>query len=221
MGMLEWAEKEVEIACKREAPDRKEGEWDYGCACYESALKAYKSLMEDGHSGMSICFTQNILNSLIDGRNLTPIEDAPDVWNEIEDSTEYIKYQCKRNSALFKYEYKDGHVEYKDVDRVRCFDKHTGISYSMGLVSNIVNEMFPISMPYHPSSNPFKVCCEDFLTDEKNGDFDTVGILYVIKPDGERVEINRYFKDAPFNFEEIDKEEYNERKNMDKERRKS
>ena len=48
MGMKEWAEREVQIACKRENPDRKEGEWDYGCACYDSALKAFNSLMEDG-----------------------------------------------------------------------------------------------------------------------------------------------------------------------------
>lgn len=39
-----WAEREIEIACKHERGDSgsKDGEWDYGCACYESALKAYK-----------------------------------------------------------------------------------------------------------------------------------------------------------------------------------
>ena len=60
MMMKTWAEREVELACKRENPDRKEGEFDYGCACYESALKAYKSLMEDGHSGFSIGITKHI-----------------------------------------------------------------------------------------------------------------------------------------------------------------
>lgn len=30
MNMYEWAKKEVEIACKKENPDRKSGEWDYG-----------------------------------------------------------------------------------------------------------------------------------------------------------------------------------------------
>ena len=54
MSMLEWAKREVEIACKNENPDRKEGEFDYGCACYEGALKAFKSLCNQGHSGMSI-----------------------------------------------------------------------------------------------------------------------------------------------------------------------
>jgi hypothetical protein len=77
--MSDWAKREVEIACKREAPDRKDGEWDYGCACYESALKAYQSLMEDGHSGFSFSLTRQILNRLIDGKPLTPIEDIPEV----------------------------------------------------------------------------------------------------------------------------------------------
>ena len=49
-----WAENEVAIACRHEKPDRKDGEWDYGCACYESALKAFGSLCADGHSGFSI-----------------------------------------------------------------------------------------------------------------------------------------------------------------------
>ena len=31
MSLLDWAEKEIEIACKRENPDRKEGGWDYDC----------------------------------------------------------------------------------------------------------------------------------------------------------------------------------------------
>ena len=81
MDLEKWAEKEIEIACKKENPNREEGEWDYGCACYESALKAFKSLLEDEHSGFSISITKNILNRLIDGKPLTPIEDTDDVWD--------------------------------------------------------------------------------------------------------------------------------------------
>ena len=64
MSMSVWAKREIQIACSREAPDRKDGEWDYGCGCYESALKAYLSLMDDGHSGMSFSFTAAILKRL-------------------------------------------------------------------------------------------------------------------------------------------------------------
>ena len=83
--MKEWAEKEIEIACKRErnGNETPEGEWDYGCACYQSALKAFNSLIEDGHSGFSISLTKNILNRLIEGKPLTGIEDTDDVWYEV------------------------------------------------------------------------------------------------------------------------------------------
>lgn len=64
--MLEWAKREIELACKRERGDRPENEFDYGCACYTSALKAFESLLNDDHSGMSIMITKHILNRLID-----------------------------------------------------------------------------------------------------------------------------------------------------------
>ena len=101
MSMKEWAESEIAIACKRERGDASEGEWDYGCACYESAYKAFLSLLEDEHSGMSIGFTKAILNRLIDGKPLTPIEDTPDVWNEVGDN----QYQCKLNLHCHHHSY--------------------------------------------------------------------------------------------------------------------
>lgn len=36
---------------KRESAEDKD-DWDYGVACYESALRAYRSLERDGHSGI-------------------------------------------------------------------------------------------------------------------------------------------------------------------------
>ena len=113
MSMTEWAENEVRIACERENPNRKEGEFDYGCACYESALKAYECLCKDGGT--------------------------------------------------------------------------------------------------------IKVYCEDFLTNKKNGDFDTVGIFYAIKSDGTKVNISRFFKkDEPFDTDwvEISREQYSDRKEV-------
>ena len=184
MSMIDWAENEVKIACERERAESKtpEGEWDYGCACYESALKAYKSLMEDGHSGMSFSITRQILNRLMRGQPLTPIEDTEDVWNCIDDREDnFKKYQCKRMSSLFKDVYSDGVVKYTDVDRCYAvYSDSPDTSWNNGLVQNIIDEMFPITMPYIPG-NPIKVVCEDFLLDPKNGDYDTIGVLYAMK----------------------------------------
>lgn len=212
-----WAENEVAIACCREKPDRKDGEWDYGCACYESALKAFHSLCEDGHSGFSIGLTKAILNRLINNKPLLPIEDTNEVWSDISDMSglkgEECNYQCKRMSSLFKYVYADGTVKYRDVDHyhgvnINCPDA----PYHSGLIDTVMDELYPITMPYMPADRAYKVYTEEFLVDPKNGDFDTVGILYVITPSLERVEINRYFKEAPNGFAEIDEAEYVKRK---------
>lgn len=73
-------------------------------------------------------------------------------------------------------------------------------------------ELFPIKMPYMPLIDAYRVYTEDFLVDPKNGDYDTVGILYAVTPQGEKVEINRYFKETPVGFDEINEKEYLERK---------
>ena len=140
--MLDWARKEIEIACKKENPNRKEGELDYKCACYESALKAFESLCEDDHSGFSIKTTQSILVRLLDGQPLTPIEDTDDIWNDCLLSEDNPKvYRCKRMSSLFKYVYADGTVKYEDVNGSYCVDIHNPNStYFSGLVKKIINK---------------------------------------------------------------------------------
>jgi hypothetical protein len=74
-------------------------------------------------------------------------------------------------------------------------------------VQRIIDELYPISMPYVPEE-PFKIYCTDFLTDPKNGDYDTMGMFYGIKPNGERFEINKFFKEGDDNWIEIDNVEY-------------
>lgn len=216
MNMMNWAEKEVAIACanERKGSGKKDGEWDYGCACYESALKALRSLEEDGHSGMSIHLTKNILNRLIEGKPLTPIEDTDDIWEFCweADNKDYVNYQCKRMSSLFKKVYNDGRVIYNDVDRVTCVDINTKVTYGCGFVSRLIDDMFPITMPYYPNDG-YIVYCEDFLIDPMNGDFDTFGIFYVIDPEGNKIHIDRLFgDDSDGEMKEITIGEYCRRK---------
>jgi hypothetical protein len=214
--MSDWAQKEIEIACARErAASGNPDEWDYGCACYESAMKAYRSLMEDEHSGYSIGVTKNILVRLIEGKPLTPIDDVPEVWNKVPflSNDDTVAYQCSRMSSLFKYVDKNGTVTYSDNDRVTTtYVTNPGIFWHNGTASHIINEMSPISMPYWPLAKSYVVYAEEFLLDPANGDYDTVGYLYATTPDGERIEIGRYFAEKDGKFEEITFEEYCERK---------
>lgn len=229
MNIMEWARNEVEIACKRErGAAEKEGEdsWDYGCACYESALEALEALSGKGHTGMSIGFTKSILNRLIDWKPLTPIEDTDDEWEENDFGDAPNKnYQNKRMSSLFKTVYPDGTVEYRDVDKCYCVNMdNPNSSYHSGLVNRIIHEMFPIKFPYSPG-RPIKVVCDDILTDSKNGDFDTVAVYYAVVPNDDmetvtKISINRFFKEPDENtpenelyhgWKEITHEEYDER----------
>lgn len=216
-GMDLWAEKEVEYACEHEkAGDDGDGFSEYGCACYKSALKAFNSLMEDGHSGMSIGFTKDILNRLIMGKPLIPITDDDDIWaNEMSYERNGEKsIQCNRMSSLFKHIKEDGSVTYSDVSRVICVNiNDSNNRYHSGLIDKIINEMFPINLPYMPPTKPFYVYCEEFLynTDDK-ADFDTVGVFHVITPFGDKVTINRFFAERNNKMEEIDIYKYDARK---------
>lgn len=217
MSMMEWAKREVEIASKRERGDKPESERDYGCACYDSALKAFESLCGDGHSGFSIGITKGILNRLIDGRPLTPIEDTEDVWDVCSRGKNdgVVTYQCKRMSSLFKCVYPDGTVKYHDIDRYYCTKwDNPNSRWTNGFVGRLYDEVFPLTMPYMPPDKSDVVVCDVLLTYRKNGDYDTLAVLYIQKANGENVEVNRYFKDGEKSFIEISQEEYEERKKM-------
>ena len=212
MTMSDWARREVEIACKHEAPDRKDGEWDYGCGCYESALKAYLSLMDDGHSGMSFSITVAILKRLLEGKPLTPIEDVPEVWNESYGWGDGDKhYQCNRMTSLFKDVSADGTVTYSDVERYYCKEVGSGAQYKCGLEEDILNELHPITMPYNPPLGYYVFTVKEGLTDRKNGDFDTKAILTLKCPDGTVEQINRYYAGDGKGWREISFQEWCER----------
>ena len=209
MTIEEWAEREIEIACKKENPNWDGKSFDYGCSCYQSALKAYKSLCEDGHSGASFNITKNILIRLMDGLPLKPItdDDFTIVEPEIRESPEYLKehglkshLQCPRMSSLFREETLDGKITYTDVERTIMHDANGDGWWHSGVASNLIDEVFPIKMPYSPSKEKYKVYGETFYmvngedkTSENFGTYNLVKIYYIITPNNERIEVNRKF----------------------------
>lgn len=213
-----WAEEEIRIACERERGDAMETAYDYGVFCYESALRAFRSLVKDGHTGMSIGITLNILNRLVKGQALTPIADTGDVWEKcVGGRASCTTYQCRRMSSLFKDVYADGHIEYLDVNRFRCVTLNSSACWSNNYIARIASEYFPVTMPYTPET--YKVVCEEFLTDKANGDCDTIGILYILDSAGRRRAVNRYLAEAEEGWREIDRAEYEQRRQMDADRR--
>lgn len=219
--MYEWAEQECRIACKKENPDFNfdSEDFDYGCSCYKSALKAYKSICEDGHSGASFSFTRRILERLMSGQPLTPITDGdffivPPSDYPIESDEWLAKHglkseiQCPRMSSLFRTETLDGKVSYSDNNRAYCINIENPSDTYSSAKDRVVDEFFPITMPYMPEKGKYKVYCQTFLTDKRNGDYDTQAILYFTTPDGKRIDVNRYQTEKDGKMVDITKEEY-------------
>ena len=225
--MSDWAENECRIACGRENSnfdfdDNSEDNFDYGCSCYKSALKAYKSLCGDGHSGFSFNEAKHILERLMDGLPLTPIKDEDFFINQKDmpqqlESEEYLverglksEIQCPRMSSLFRLESLDGDVNYHDIDRY-YFVNIENPSDTYHSSADFLNKMFPITMPYMPTKEKFKIYEQTFLTDKEHGDFDTKGIFYMVTPNGERIDLNIYKTEGDDGkWKYISREEYNE-----------
>ena len=217
MSMYDWAEQECRIACKKENPDFNfdSEDFDYGCSCYKSALKAYKSLCEDDHSGASFNFTRIILERLMEGQPLTPITDEDfeggvSIFSDKDLASRGLKseIQCPRMSSLFRMETLDGKVSYSDNNRAYCINIENPSDTCSSAKDRVVDEFFPITMPYIPEKGKYKVYYQTFLTDKKNGDFDTQAILYFITPNGKRVDVNRYQTEKDGKMVDITKEEY-------------
>lgn len=215
MSMKEWAKREVELYCEK-TKDKDEC-FNYGGACAESALRAFNSLLEDGHSGMSIGITQQILNRLIDGNPLTPIEDIAEEWKECESCDKNsIMYQAVRCSSLFKTVNKEtGEVEYNNVNEIKCVDiSNPGWVYHNGFVKKIGKQYInnSIKFPYMPLNKPYKIYTEDFATTGEVGVFDTLGIFYIKTPAGETIDVNKFYKESKEGWIEITEKEFKCRK---------
>lgn len=212
---LDWAKREVELALK----DCVEEDDVYVKDCITSALEIYEVLCNQGHSGLSVYVTKSVLDRLIDGRPLTPIEFNPEDWLETyyNPKTMVRTHQCSRMSSLFMDVDINGNRTLHDVQQFSCVHPNGSTSH-FNFVDNLLRDMYPIKFPYMPEGT-YKVFVEDFLYDSKNGDFDTYAIYKVLEPNGEVKEINRYFKEDGSGWKEIDKAEFDIRiKNLKEEK---
>lgn len=191
--VLNWAKKELELALKTLENEKDEATREYAKKCYISAMTCYRTLVADNHSGSTMGITKNIINRLISVKPLTPIEDTEDVWQLCEGETEKDgkkKYQCKRMASLFKTIDKDGNVSYDDNTRVVCRNMLNGDRFYYGFVSNLIDKLVPITMPYNPSDKGIIVCVKDFTL----GDYHYLGIYSAALPGHGTIDINKFTK---------------------------
>ena len=190
--------------------------FDYEGGCYKSALKAFKSICDDGHSGLSYSITARILKRMLDRLPLEKIQendftDDDMTWTE-DDGTKHI--MCDKMFSLWKIIHPDGTVTYSDSDRVVGIDADKGYSFGAQYVLDIIDERYPITMPYYPNDRQYKVYVRDFLVYPENGDFDTRAILYIETPKCEKIEINKFYHEKNRELVEITEDEYNKLYNI-------
>ena len=182
---LEWAKHEADRLIKKLVETEDNASIQYTKMCLDSALKAYELLIKCCHSGNSWNMTKNYLMRLMEMKSLVPIEDLPENWGDPVDRAGTKQYQSIIAPGLFKAVHTDGKVTYYDLDRVVFKDKHTGVVSCNGYSRRLVDAMFPISMPYMPSSKPYVVVGYTFNShDGLVGSYDTVVLHKVIAPEG-------------------------------------
>lgn len=221
MNTLEWATNEVAYKLnelQKSYNDDENTDFKYIKGCYESALKAIKSLYGDDHTLFSIQDTKAILGQLIDRKPLSPIKET-DEWkyDYTIDKFNYDVYSSIRFPTLTKRIYKDGRIQYRDMYRTYgiFIDAEVEVPHSFGLLDAIIDEMFPMIMPYYPDTR-YRIYYKELPSNPKVKEYKSVMFIsHAIKePTNERIDINRYFiedehdNDIYYGYKEISKEEY-------------
>lgn len=222
MSMYDWARQEVQLA-KAKLKRNENDEAQYMIACYDSALRAYEKLINDGHTGTSFAITRDILEKLMHVIPLTPVEDKEIMWEHVYDHENEAIFQHKRMPSLFKMvNKKTGAVKFSDNNRVLCknlLDTDSAYFYN-GFISRVIDGMFPIEFPYMPTKEKYIVYVTEFLTDPANGDFDTMNLVSVKLPNGDARSINLYYKEENGRWVQITQDEWIGRKKKAFEREK-
>ena len=190
--MTDWAEREVEIFLENLKKSIKEDDdFKYSESIYNDALKVYKLLMSQGHSGFSYSTVCYILKKLMTNIPLTAITGKDEEWTPTpcEVSESFKLFQNIRHYSLFKEVYTDGTVRYTDVDRYVCIDMETNGNFSFRKAEDILDGLFPITMPYEPKEEQFKIRTRRRYKDNDIG----IHVLDILTPFGSVIYIDKYF----------------------------
>ena len=163
---------------------------------YDSALGAYAAVLQGNHSGYSWDATHTVVNRMLSEFALTPVCDGDFVGIKDENPA-----TTPRQNGLFRYLWQDDLVTYTDIKRAVGVYLDTGEPFTSGLVRAIVDEMFPIQMPYYTPGIPYRVhvrtyCDKGFPNDHH--DFNRVWASHVVTPSGEYLPINRTWVQSGF-----------------------
>lgn len=116
--------KEIEEIKANGREPQKIDYFNYEGECYKSALKAFKSVCDDGHSRLSYSITAKILKRMLDGLPLKTIQKTDFTDDDMSwtgnDGTKHI--MCDKMFSLWKEIHPDGTITYSDLDRIVGID---------------------------------------------------------------------------------------------------
>ena len=105
----------------------------------------------------------------------------------------------------------NGEVSYRFVDKTVVFYNGEDTGYHNGHASKLIEELYPTTLPFMPPEKRYKVYCNYY--DSDLGDYVLREYTYLINPDGEREELNRYFiLSRPNDSTELTKAEFDYQK---------
>lgn len=222
MSILEWAKNEVALATKSHSESVSDA---HDIVCYKSALDALTAWLKYDHDRASMDFTLSILTRLATVQPLTPITEDDFTASGIVDIDDeawlkelHLKSVCSspRFPSLHRLEYLDGKIVYCDTTRVSTVDAHDQQqeASSIVLATKIIDELFPITLPYLPPIQKYIVTMERSTPDAGNSEVDTCVFLGIKTPEGETFDIRRYYErnENDGHWVEITKREYVSRK---------
>lgn len=225
MSILEWAKNEVALATN---PDSESVRDAHDIVCYKSALDALTAWLKYDHYKASMDFTLSILTRLARVQPLTPITEddftASDVVDDIAEELWMKELQMKsicfspRFPSLYRIEYLDGRIAYLDTERVLVVNAHDQQQETSGIVivlaTKIIDELFPITLPYLPPLQKYIVTMERSTFDAGNSEVDTYAFSSIKTPEGETFDIRRYYErnENAGRWVEITRREYVSRK---------
>lgn len=192
-SMTDWAEREVEIVIDNlKKSIIEDDDFRYSETAYNKALELYKHIMQLWHNECSFHAVTYILKKLMNGIPLSPIKGEEGEWNCFPMWKKEIQvYQNIRLYSLFKEVSNNGEIKYTDTSRVVGIDIETSEKTLFNGLLNVIDEIFPITMPYEPKEEKFKCFVKKYK--EPNGHDIGYQYLNVITPEGKNIKINKYF----------------------------
>ena len=170
---------------------------EYGLLVCSNAEEIMELIESQGHTGFSFSQLANILIRLLKEKPLFPITDNPDEWGtEADNYVGNTSLQNNRCGNIFKHS--DGTIT--DVERAVFVDTYNDNNsfWHSKRADEIVDKLFPITLPYMPEDKPYYVYGKDMFLDENGNDKtnENIGYYnytiyeYLITPTGEKIEIN-------------------------------